>query len=61
MRLEFKIMKRLTSPEALAFVVPTVAMIAIVLLSALSSSLINPGQNVYSNLEPVQRAAAKSF
>ena len=54
-------MKRLTSPEALAFVVPTIAMIAIVLLSALASSLISPEQNVYSSLEPSQRAAMKSF
>ncbi len=54
-------MKRLTTPEALAFVVPVLAMITIVLLTAFASSLVGPGQNALSNLEPRERAAIMSF
>ncbi|HKJ61835.1 MAG TPA: hypothetical protein VKA94_07535 [Hyphomicrobiales bacterium] len=54
-------MKRLTTPEVLAFVVPVLAMITIVLLTAYASSIAGPGQNALSNLEPQERTAIMSF
>lgn len=54
-------MKRLTTPEALAFVVPVVAMIAIVLLTVYSSSIVGTNWQVSADLMPGERAAINSF
>ena len=54
-------MKWLTTPKVLAFMVPVLSMIAIVLLTALASSLAGPGQTELSNLEPIIRTAISSF
>jgi hypothetical protein len=54
-------MKRLTTPEALAFVVPVLAMIAIVLLTAYSSSIVGMNWQASAELMPHHRAAISSF
>jgi hypothetical protein len=54
-------MKRLTTPEALAFVVPVLAMIAIVLLTAYSSSVVGMSWQTSAELMPHHRAAINSF
>lgn len=54
-------MKQLTTPEALAFVVPILAMVALVLLTAYSSSVVGANWKASSDLMPRDRAAINSF